>query len=222
MQKLREGKPFTIDGLLFEGYDITDYERKLLFYFLCGHLNNSLEYFLRNYCGWNNQLQEQLCSTASHIEKVIIRLKDSTEEMINSMKNLPFFWQAKYITYEWIQKCKNKALSNSVELKHVYYKVTDNEDILTKIICADLDYPNYNTLNLVIESLEKSKRHHFIIGNGGEGKTSLLFRLAVEYAKIGHLCFWLRLNKGNIIYLQQILIMQKIYVYYIIQTEYIL
>ena len=196
-QNLDDGQPFTIDGIFSERHDLSDYERNLLFIFLSRTLNKSLEFCLRDYMGWIHQTEADLSKEVSDIKNVIRQLEISTIDMNNSIEKLPVFWQVKHISYEWIQKCKRDAMKKYENIKYAYYKVTDKEYIISSAVCADLDCPNSEAIGAVNETLEKSSRHLFIGGNTGEGKTSLLFRVAVEYTKRGQLCFWLRLYKSG-------------------------
>lgn len=96
----------------------------------------------------------------------------------------------RYISKEMIQKAKiadNRALLN---LSMDFYKINDNDEVVFKVVCNDVDIPNSKILAVAKEAIDRcSNVALWIVGNGGTGKTTLLMRLAVDYAMNGNEVF---------------------------------
>jgi len=192
---LQENKPLVIEDLLPEERDLPDHERRLLFHFLSVHVNCSLEFCLRDFAAWVRQEISELSGMLNGVEASVKRLEESFSVLKDKINDMPLSWRAIPITYEWVRRCSREARENPVIYRQRYYEVTDNESVYQHAICAGMDCPNREAIDAADEILKKSDRHLMIVGDGGEGKTSLLFRLAVEQAtRENNLCFWLHLR----------------------------
>ena len=86
---------------------------------------------------------------------------------------------------------------NDLTIKN-FFTVSNNFRTMLEVISADADVPHKEAA-LAIEELIQSSASVIIAGNGGQGKTSLMMRTAVQNASSGHLTVWLSLsNKGTI------------------------
>ncbi len=199
MTSLNENKPFTIDGLLAGEHDLPATERKILYQFLSAYLNYSLEFCLRDFISWSKQVELEQKRRLVDIESHLDNLRKSAFEIKDIINKMPISWQATPITYELVERYKREGLKKAEIYKQLYYKVTNNESTYQHAICAGLDCPNREILDKAHEILKNSDSHIVIVGDGGEGKTSLLFRLAVEHAMLENTpCYWLCLSDISI------------------------
>ncbi|MCI8511019.1 MAG: hypothetical protein HFE83_03360 [Lachnospiraceae bacterium] len=79
-----------------------------------------------------------------------------------------------------------------------YYMVDNNYDTMLRVISAEQDIPRTDVLEKIME-LVQSATPILLSGNGGLGKTSLMMRLAVQWASGGGLAVWLSLSNKEII-----------------------
>jgi len=81
-----------------------------------------------------------------------------------------------------------------------YYKITNSIDIIGNAVCNDIDIPNFEAIdaakNIIIEN--EDCKVLFITGNGGTGKTTLMFRLAIYFSVTTCPAFWLTINEKTI------------------------
>jgi hypothetical protein len=189
------GAPFTMIQLL-PREDLPDPERKILYHFLIASLNKSLEYCQRDFAAWSRGTETKLTYALKDISEAIHRLEDLSSELYKAIEALNKTWPVKPITIEWYLQRRREALAKSKEYIKEYYSVTDNFNVMSGAICADLDCPNQEAMQAAKELIDSGK-HLLIVGEGGEGKSSLLLRLAVEYALEGRICYWLRLEDNS-------------------------
>ena len=86
---------------------------------------------------------------------------------------------------------------NSLTIKN-YFTVNNNFHTMLQVISADADVPHKEAAQ-AIEGLIQSGTPVIITGNGGQGKTSLMMRVAVRNASSGHLTVWLSLSNKETI-----------------------
>ena len=86
---------------------------------------------------------------------------------------------------------------NDVIIKN-YFIVDNSFATMLGVISADADVPHKKAVQAV-EELVQSSAPVIIAGNGGQGKTSLMMRIAVQNASLGRLTFWLPLSNKETI-----------------------
>ena len=79
-----------------------------------------------------------------------------------------------------------------------FFTVDNNFQTMLQVISADADVPHKEAVQ-VIEELIQNDDPVIIAGNGGQGKTSLMMRVAVQNASSGHLTVWLSLSNKEVI-----------------------
>lgn len=87
--------------------------------------------------------------------------------------------------------CSDLAIKN-------FFTVDNNFHTMLQVISADADVPHKEAAQ-AIEELIQSSASVIIAGNGGQGKTSLMMRAAVQNASSGHLTVWLHLSNKETI-----------------------
>lgn len=87
--------------------------------------------------------------------------------------------------------CNDSAIKN-------FFTVDNNFHTMLQVISADADVPHKEAAQ-AIEELIQSSASVIIAGNGGQGKTSLMMRAAVQNASSGHLTVWLQLSNKETI-----------------------
>jgi len=137
-------------------------------------------------------------------EKLLIKLDEMTKALENPKLSLVDEQRNKeetnlsylHITKSFISNIKSsnrckKDIDNSIR---EFYTVTDNIMLLFRIICNKSDVPNEIALSALRNTIE-SNSTVFLSGNGGIGKTTLMVRLAVEYALTGNNVFLFSLKQ---------------------------
>ncbi len=79
-----------------------------------------------------------------------------------------------------------------------FFTVDNNFHTMLQVISADADVPHKEAVQAT-EALIQSGAPVIIAGNGGQGKTSLMMRAAVQNASSGHLTVWLALSNKETI-----------------------
>ena len=79
-----------------------------------------------------------------------------------------------------------------------FFTVNNNFHTMLQVISADADVPHKEAAQ-AIEELIQSDSPVIIAGNGGQGKTSLMLRAAVQNASSGRLTVWLSLSNKETI-----------------------
>ncbi len=87
--------------------------------------------------------------------------------------------------------CNDSTIKN-------FFTVDNNFHTMLQVISADADVPHKEAAQ-AIEELIQSGASVIIAGNGGQGKTSLMMRVAVQNASSGHLTVWLPLSNKETI-----------------------
>ena len=88
---------------------------------------------------------------------------------------------------------------NIQEIK-AYFRVSNNFHTMLRVISAGQDVPNQQAMQKIKELLDADTPSPIIItGNGGQGKTSLMMRTAVQWVSEGHMAVWLALSNKEII-----------------------
>ena len=87
--------------------------------------------------------------------------------------------------------CSDSTIKN-------FFTVDNDFHTMLQVISADEDVPHQEAANKVME-LIKNGSPVIITGNGGQGKTSLMMRTAVQWVSSGHLAVWLSLSNKEII-----------------------
>jgi len=117
--------------------------------------------------------------------------------IVNVSANLSHIWHIEPISIEFINRNRNEAIQSN-KYAQAYFDINDREDILYHAICGNSDIRDEKLIELIYSKLVDTSEHLFVMGRGGEGKTSLLFRMAVEYAKCGYSSYWFRLSNVTI------------------------
>ena len=79
-----------------------------------------------------------------------------------------------------------------------FFTVDNNFHTMFQVISANADVPHNEAVQAVEEFIQGGTPV-IIAGNGGQGKTSLMMRVAVQRASSGRLTFWLSLSNKEII-----------------------
>ena len=87
--------------------------------------------------------------------------------------------------------CNDSAIKN-------FFTVDNNFHAMLQVISADAAVPHEEAIRAIEEMIQKDAPV-IITGNGGQGKTSLMMRAAVQSASSGHLTVWLSLSNKEII-----------------------
>ena len=96
----------------------------------------------------------------------------------------------RHVTKEEIEKAKIVDNQVRLYLSVNFYKINDNDEVVFKVVCNDVDIPNSKILAAAKEAIDNcSNSALWLVGDGGTGKTTLLMRLAVEYALRGQEVF---------------------------------
>ncbi len=90
-----------------------------------------------------------------------------------------------------------KHSCNDLVIKN-FFAVDNNFHTMLQVISADEDVPHKEAAQAV-EELIQNGTPVIIAGNGGQGKTSLMLRAAVQNASSGHLTVWLSLSNKETI-----------------------
>ena len=90
-----------------------------------------------------------------------------------------------------------KISCNDSTIKN-FFTVDNNFHTMLQVISADADVPHKEAAQ-AIEELIQSNDSVIIAGNGGQGKTSLMMRVAAQNASSGHLTVWLPLSNKETI-----------------------
>jgi hypothetical protein len=88
-----------------------------------------------------------------------------------------------HIKQEDINTAKQLTSKQKEELEKRFYFIDDGYKTIFNIICNDLDIRNnslFNKLHHIISNISNSS--YWLLGNGGEGKSTTLLRLAIENA----------------------------------------
>ena len=81
-----------------------------------------------------------------------------------------------------------------------YFLVNNNFHTMLRVISAGKDVPNQNPQAKIHALLHADPPTPVIItGNGGQGKTSLMMRMAVQWVAEGHMAVWLALSNKEVI-----------------------
>lgn len=193
---LEKKEMFTIDMLLPKE-DIPIGERRRLYKLLQMSLSQTLEYSVRDYINWSKKSIEYIQSSLDKIISSVNKIIEQEKLIENVSMNLRHIWNIEPINIEFINRNKNEAIQNN-KYAQAYFDISDREDILYHAICGNFDIKDDKLIELLYSELADTLDHLFIMGRGGEGKTSLLFRMAVEYAKCGYSSYWLRLSNVTI------------------------
>ncbi|HEY3278293.1 MAG TPA: tetratricopeptide repeat protein, partial [Syntrophorhabdaceae bacterium] len=94
---------------------------------------------------------------------------------------------------------RNTLIQDSEERKQLaldYYRINDRDDVVFKVVCNDLDVRNDAVMQDAFTKLESlpSCSTLWVVGTGGSGKTTILYRLAIELAQKNHHVFVLNLE----------------------------
>ena len=88
-----------------------------------------------------------------------------------------------HIKKEDIDKSKQLTLKEKEKLEKKFYFIDDSYETIFNIVCNDLDVMNYALLKKLHRTILKlSNESYWLLGNGGEGKSTTLIRLALESA----------------------------------------
>ena len=88
---------------------------------------------------------------------------------------------------------------NGQEIK-AYFQVNNRFHTMLRVISAGQDVPNQKAVQKIKELLDADIPSPIIItGNGGQGKTSLMMRAAVQWASEGCIAAWLALSNKEVI-----------------------
>jgi hypothetical protein len=87
------------------------------------------------------------------------------------------------ITKENIEKSKQITQDEKDKLEKKFYFIDDNYSTIFNIVCNNLDIKNYSLFTKLHNKISTlSNETYWLLGNGGEGKSTTLIRLAVESA----------------------------------------
>ena len=96
----------------------------------------------------------------------------------------------RHISKDDIEKAKIADNQGLIDLSLNFYKINDNDEVVFKVVCNDVDIPNRKVLDKATAAIDCCTNSAiWIVGNGGTGKTTLLMRLAVEYGIKGEEVF---------------------------------
>lgn len=136
------------------------------------------------------------------IHEDVKEIENNVSNFANQVQNYFDEGRKKYIyfesiTREYINRMENEAKKN-VSYRKAYYAVNDRQDIVAHAICCDCDVVNRELLQQLVDMLCNGNKNIFLVGKGGAGKTSLLFRTAIEIAKKGYCVYWTKLQDINV------------------------
>ena len=139
--------------------------------------------FVALFACWS--LGRRMEKTSAHPEELLTDL--CSDYRPNTEKYL------KFITKSTIQNYQIDNQQERVKLASSYYKINNNEEVLFRVICNHIDIPNVTILEKAKKQIDSlpPKAAFWIVGDGGTGKSSLLIRLAVEYAQNNKRVFYL-------------------------------
>jgi tetratricopeptide (TPR) repeat protein len=105
----------------------------------------------------------------------------------------------KFITKSNIREYQIDNQQERLKLASSYYKINNNEEVLFRVICNHIDIPNVTILEKAKKQIDSlpPKAAFWIVGDGGTGKSSLLIRLAVEYAQNEKKVFYLNFENPS-------------------------
>jgi len=125
------------------------------------------------YWGWDT-ITERIWEYADHI------IRDYYDYL--PIRFVPGF---RRITKESIEHAKIENQTELHELAVKYYRINDSDKVVSKVVCNDIDVRNDGVMSYVLRTLKAFPPNAtlWLLGNGGSGKTTILHRLAVEFAQ---------------------------------------
>ena len=148
-------------------------------------------WWLHDYLTQNNQkkLSEQLQSITQMVQAIG---QFESQADLRELREIVTLLSPAFINDE-------AHVCNMQEIK-AYFRVNNNFHTMLRVISAGQDVPNQQALQKIKELLDADTQSPIIItGNGGQGKTSLMMRTAVEWVLEGRVAVWLALSNKEII-----------------------
>ncbi len=86
-----------------------------------------------------------------------------------------------HIKQDNINKAKQLTFEQKEKLEKKFYFIDDSYETIFNIVCNNLDIRNDGLLNKLHHTIATlSNQSYWLLGNGGEGKSTTLIRLAIE------------------------------------------
>ena len=132
-------------------------------------------------------------------EAILQQLDKAVSEMRERLLNPVLNWRGasglQYITCKTVEAAAEACGEKDVQ---AYYRINNQFSTMFRVICAAQDVPHRQAEEQLLRLLE-SRDPIIITGSGGRGKSSLMLRTAVLWARRGKLAVWLRLSAGDIL-----------------------
>ncbi|MCP4580250.1 MAG: hypothetical protein GY839_01435, partial [candidate division Zixibacteria bacterium] len=114
-----------------------------------------------------------------------------SEFLIEVNKNAENY--VKYITQDDTKDNIIDSQDALLDLSLDYYMVNDNANVVFRVICNNIDIPNEGIIDRATNTIDSISPNSafWILGEGGTGKTTILFRLAIQYVQRGRRVFLL-------------------------------
>ncbi len=148
------------------------------------------------FTGWLHEMlllngMKETAESLAHMQKSLESLPALTEQL----KQQNIADTAILLSVDRVLHAKRSC--TDLDVKY-YYMVDNNYDTMLKVISAEQDIPRTDVLEKIMELIQ-STAPILLSGNGGLGKTSLMMRVAVQWAFNGGLAVWLSLSNKEFI-----------------------
>jgi tetratricopeptide (TPR) repeat protein len=109
------------------------------------------------------------------------------------IRRVPGFRQ---ITTQLIEESQTISDKQKTLLALEYYRINDRADVVFQVVCNDMDVRNTKVMNEIHYRVQRlpASATLWLVGAGGSGKTTILYRTATELAQQDHVVFTLDLE----------------------------
>jgi len=104
-----------------------------------------------------------------------------------------------HITLESIGEAKGIDTTEKDRLNRSFYFIDDKYETIFKVVCNNLDVKNHKLLHKLYHTISTlSNASYWLLGNGGEGKSTTLVQLAVESVLKGNDSFYIDFENSSL------------------------
>ena len=135
----------------------------------------------------------------SELKKILQELDEAVQKMEKRLADVnPSWLDASGLQFITAQTVSEAAAACTEREVQEYYRISNRFQTMFRVISADRDVPHGGAMERLGELLE-DPAPIIIAGNGGQGKSSLMLRAAILWARRGGLAVWRRLSAGEVL-----------------------